>query len=284
MPLPRAAASRGASGHAWRRPEAFFLASYLGMQSTLHNGTTLHAAIIMDGNGRWAERRGLPRFAGHRAGVRATRAVVEAAPELGISILTLFAFSSDNWKRPASEVNHLIWLLEGYLRADARRFIASGARLQVIGRRDRLPSRLRREIGRIERATEGGAKLLLRIAIDYSSRETIFRAALEAGAASPPGRARFVGLISWSQDCRASDDPPRASEVDLLVRTGGERRLSDFMLWESAYAELIFTDRLWPDFGAGDLRMAVAEFHRRDRRFGAISSRPPHLIQEGRTI
>ncbi len=235
-------------------------------QSTLHDGSELHVAIIMDGNGRWATRRGLPRSAGHRAGVAAVRRVVENAPALGVTTLTLFAFSSDNWKRPAEEVEALMWLLRAYLRAEARRLIESGARLSVIGRRDRLPARLRREIQRAEQATAAGRRLNLRVALDYSSRESIARAV--AGLVDPPSRPspeQLSQLISL-----ALFDGSGGAEVDLLIRTGGEQRLSDFLLWECAYAELWFTERMWPDFDADDLRSAIEDFRRRDRRFGTV--------------
>jgi undecaprenyl diphosphate synthase len=241
------------------------------MQSTLRADGGLHVAIIMDGNGRWATRRGLPRSAGHRAGVAAVRRVVENAPDLGVTTLTLFAFSSDNWKRPAEEVQALMWLLRAYLRAEARRLIESGARLRVIGRRDRLPARLRHEIHRIEQATATGRKLDLRVALDYSSRESI--ASAVAGLIdplSPPSSEPLSQRIS-----RALSDGRSGAEVDLLIRTGGEQRLSDFLLWESAYAELWFTERMWPDFDADDLRLAIEEFRRRDRRFGAVDSPEP---------
>jgi undecaprenyl diphosphate synthase len=241
------------------------------MQSTLPTDRGLHVAIIMDGNGRWATRRGLPRSAGHRAGVAAVRRVVESAPDLGVTTLTLFAFSSDNWKRPAEEVQALMWLLRAYLRAEARRLIESSARLSVIGRRDRLPARLRHEIHRVEQATAVGRRLDLRVALDYSSRESIARAV--AGLIdplSPPSSEPLSQRIS-----RALSDGPSGAEVDLLIRTGGEQRLSDFLLWECAYAELWFTERMWPDFDADDLRLAIEEFRRRDRRFGAIDSPEP---------
>ena len=248
------------------------------MQSTLPDDPELHVAIIMDGNGRWATRRGLPRTAGHRAGVAAVRRVVESAPSLGVTTLTLFAFSSDNWKRPAEEVEGLMWLLRAYIRAEARRLVESGARLSVIGRRDRLPARLRREIHRAEQATAGGRRLDLRVALDYSSRESIARAA--AGLVDPPSPCspeQLSQLIS-----SALSNGSSGAEVDLLIRTGGEQRLSDFLLWECAYAELWFTDRMWPDFDADDLRVAIEEFHRRDRRFGAIGGAEPLTALPGR--
>jgi len=223
----------------------------------------------MDGNGRWAVRRGLARSAGHRAGVQAVRRVVEAAPDCGIKTLTLFAFSSDNWMRPRDEVKSLMWMLRGYLRGEARRFIDSGARLIVIGRRDRLAAQLRAEIHRVERATADGRRLTVRVAIDYSSRDSILRAATTLPTGRVSSREDFARLLAWPLAI-ADTAPPVESDVDLLIRTGGDQRLSDFMLWESAYAELLFSDLMWPEFGADDLRAAVEEFHRRERRFGAL--------------
>jgi len=243
------------------------------MTSTLPEKTGLHVAIIMDGNGRWATRRGLPRTAGHRAGVEAVRRVVEGAPDLGIGTLTLFAFSSANWQRPAEEVAALMRLMEIYMRAETRRFVESSARLTVIGRRDRLRPRLARQIESAELATAAGRRLHVRIALDYSSRESIARAAARCAAANPPEPERLGQLISQSV---ANDSG--AADVDLLIRTGGEQRLSDFLLWECAFAELWFTDRMWPDFGAEDLRAAVLEFHSRERRFGGLGSAVPETV------
>jgi undecaprenyl diphosphate synthase len=240
------------------------------MSSTLTTSAGLHVAIIMDGNGRWAMQRGLPRTAGHRAGVEAVRQVVERAPDLGIGTLTLFAFSSANWRRPPEEVAALMRLLQAYLRAETRRFVESGARLTMIGRRDRLRPRLMREIESAERATASGQRLHVRIALDYSSRESIARAAARCAAETPQALDRFAELVSQS----AAGDA-ETTDVDLLIRTGGEQRLSDFLLWECAFAELWFTDRMWPDFDVEDLRAAVLEFHRRERRFGGLGSAKP---------
>jgi undecaprenyl diphosphate synthase len=237
------------------------------MTSTLPASAGLHVAIIMDGNGRWATGRGLPRTAGHRAGVEAVRRVVERAPDLGIRTLTLFAFASANWRRPPEEVAALMRLLHVYLRAETRRFAESGARLSIIGRRDRLRPRLMAEIESAERATAAGRRLHVRIALDYSSRESIARAAARCAAEAPEALDRFARLVSQS-----GDDGPESTDVDLLIRTGGEQRLSDFLLWECAFAELWFTDRMWPEFGAEDLRAALQEFHRRERRFGGLGS------------
>jgi undecaprenyl diphosphate synthase len=200
----------------------------------------LHVAVIMDGNGRWARQRGRPRRAGHRAGARAVRCIVEQAPSVGIDMLTVFAFSADNWQRPSGEVSGLMRLFESYLRGETARCVAEGVRISVIGRRDRLGPGLLPAIEAVESGTADGTRLHLTLAVDYSSRH-----ALSVGERQP--------------------------DVDLLIRTGGERRLSDFLLWECAYAELIFTERMWPDFDAGDLAAAIAEFRSRDRRFGRIA-------------
>ncbi|MGH9605740.1 MAG: di-trans,poly-cis-decaprenylcistransferase [Terracidiphilus sp.] len=233
----------------------------------------MHVAIIMDGNGRWATRRGLPRLAGHRAGVAAARRVVEHASNVGVDCLTLYAFSSDNWRRPAAEVDSIFWLLRAFLRMETARLRDRGVRLEAIGRRDRLPKEALRAIQNAERATAAGRGLHLRVAIDYSSRDAIARAAAEAAAALPPGHPsphEDLGRL-LAQALTAS-----GGEVDLLIRTGGEKRLSDFLLWESAYAELVFTGRMWPDFADADLDAALEEFHRRERRFGgAVAAASP---------
>jgi len=232
--------------------------------------TKFHVAMIMDGNGRWATRRGLPRLAGHRAGVETVRHMAEAAPGLGITKLTLFAFSSDNWRRPPDEVGALMALLQSYLDAESEKLIENGVRLTVIGRRDRLPAPLVQSIAAAEVATAAGQRLRLRIALDYSARHAIAHAACTLGAAAC-SHATFGRFIAQSID----DDS--APEVDLLIRTGGEKRLSDFLLWESAYAELWFTDRMWPEFSVDDLKSAVSEFHRRERRFGGIEGTTPAI-------
>jgi undecaprenyl diphosphate synthase len=244
------------------------------MQSSLEQKAHLHVAIIMDGNGRWATRRGRPRTFGHRAGVEAVRRVAEAASELGITKLTLFAFSADNWRRPATEVEALMALLHAYLRNELQRLLDNGTRLTVIGRRDRLPERLAREIAAAERATAHGDKLHLRIAIDYSARAAIAHAAI--CMALPLSIERFSRLIT-----QAADDDASPPEVDLLIRTGGEKRLSDFLLWECAYAELLFTERMWPDFNARDLRAAVAQFRQRERRFGGLGRQASQPLGAG---
>jgi undecaprenyl diphosphate synthase len=226
-------------------------------------GKRLHVAIIMDGNGRWATRRGLPRVAGHRAGLAAARRVVEHAPDIGISCLTLYAFSADNWRRPAQEVDSIFWLLRAFLRLETDRLRRRGVRLQVIGRRDRLPEKVLAVIENSEAATVAGRHIQLRVAIDYSSRDSITRAACLSSHPQPVSPDSLRPILTQALTAESGD-------VDLLIRTGGEKRLSDFLLWESAYAELLFVDRMWPDFDEADLDMAIEEFRHRERRFGAV--------------
>lgn len=226
-----------------------------GLQNAAVDIAPLHAAIIMDGNGRWASARGLPRVAGHKAGAEALRRTVESAPDLGIGVLTVYAFSSDNWRRPRPEVSALMKLFQTYLRREQARCIENGVRISVIGRRDRLPRMLLPLIEECESATGAGKKLNLRLAVDYSSRDAIAAAAHALkGKSTREALSKALG----------------GQDVDLLIRTGGEQRLSDFLLWECAYAELVFTPVMWPDFGAADLTAAVDEFRSRERRFGAL--------------
>ena len=232
----------------------------------------LHVALIMDGNGRWAVGRGLPRSAGHRAGAEAAREVIRAAPELGIATLTLFGFSSANWHRPASEVSALMSLFRKYLESETGPCASNGVRLSVIGRRERLSPRLREAIAAAEAGTRAGCRLHLRLAVDYSAREAIVRAARLAREEAASGES-FEQALARAQ--HADSAPP----VDLLVRTGGEQRLSDFLLWECAYAEFLFLKKMWPEFRARDLEAALAEFRSRDRRFGRIkTARAPEKL------
>jgi undecaprenyl diphosphate synthase len=225
----------------------------------------LHVAILLDGNGRWAYSRGLVRSEGHRAGVEAVRRIVRAAPGLGIGTLTLYAFSSDNWGRPLGEVSALLGLLEEYFRAEAAGCATEGIRLRVIGRRDRVPPSLAEAIESAERLTAAGRALELRIAVDYSARDAILRAACWMVSSLEVSQREFAKRLG---EVTHSSGP--ALDVDLLIRTGGDRRLSDFMLWECAYAELFFTPRMWPEFEAADLASAVEDFRGRERRYGRL--------------
>jgi len=246
------------------------------MQSTLScrlqdGAGSLHVGIIMDGNGRWAERRGLPRLRGHEAGVEAVRRVVEAAPHQGIATLTLYAFSSDNWRRPRIEVMALMALLRSYLTKEIDSLVRNDVRLTVIGRRDRLPDGIADAIGRAEAASAGGRSLHVRIAIDYSARDAILNAVARVESRNDLTREAFARLVTGERTLR---------DVDLIIRTSGEKRLSDFLLWESAYAELHFTDQMWPDFDAEDLAHALSSFRRRERRFGGLQPVTSELLSQ----
>ena len=234
------------------------------MQSDVANDR-LHVGIIMDGNGRWATRRGLSRMRGHEAGVEAIRRIVEAAPKQGIGTLTLYAFSTDNWRRPTAEVAALMALLRFYLANEVQSLVRNGVRLSVIGRRDRLPDGIATAIARAEQATADGDVLHLRIAVDYSARDAILNAATKARQIEGLTREAFSDLVTGEAGLR---------DVDLIIRTSGEQRLSDFLLWEGAYAELHFTQRMWPDFDAEDLAQALASFRGRERRFGGLEPVP----------
>ena len=223
-----------------------------------------HVGIIMDGNGRWAKARRLSRYDGYRAGTAAVREAVESAADLGINVLTLYAFSSDNWRRPSGEVQILLSLFKWYLQQETGNCERQGVRISFIGRRDRFPPALQREIARSEAATRTCGRLLLRIAADYSARDAILAAAARLPAGDAPTRCDFARTLTGGSGDLA--------DVDLIVRTGGEQRLSDFLLWEAAYAELVFTPTLWPDFTRADLNAAIVEFRRRERRFGGITA------------
>lgn len=236
----------------------------------------VHAAIIMDGNGRWAQARGLPRTFGHREGAKTVRRVVEASPDLGIDTLTLYAFSSDNWVRPRPEISALMRLFHRHLRAETAELVDMGVRLSLVGRRDRLPKRVRDAADQAEEATASGTRMHLRLAIDYSARDLLIRTA-ETLARDHIEHA-VEGKPTWNRDeyaaalGRAMGQANPAEDVDVLIRTSGEQRLSDFLLWECAYAEFVFTERLWPDFDADDLASCMREFRGRDRRYGACPS------------
>jgi undecaprenyl diphosphate synthase len=223
----------------------------------------LHVAIISDGNGRWGTERGLTRTAGHRAGAEAAEKIIAAAPRLGVKTLTLFALSSANWARPAGEIRGILNLLHEYLLIETSRCIADRVRLSIIGRRDRLPATLKEVIAEAEAATSPGARMHLRLAVDYSSRESIYMAACrfyKATQLSPESFSKVLAEIHHG--------PP--IEVDLLIRTGGEQRLSDFLLWECAFAEFVFLNKRWPDFTADDLAAAIREFRTRECTRGAL--------------
>ena len=234
-----------------------------GIRAAFHG---IHVAVIMDGNGRWAASRGMPRTMGHRAGVRTARRIVEAATREGVGTLTLYAFSSDNWSRPTPEVGALMRLLRRSLLIESKRCLENGVRLSVIGRRDRLPVALLRAVQESEAITAHGHKLHLRIAIDYSARDAMLRAA-EMLRGEPATREVYNTLLA-----QAIHDTTKSPDVDLLIRTGGEQRLSDFLLWECAYAELYFTRTMWPDFGDNEFLAALRAFEERDRRFGGVAN------------
>lgn len=238
--------------------------------STGTSAVPRHIAIIMDGNGRWATRRGLPRVAGHRAGADAVRRTVTACGELGVRFLTLYAFSSENWKRPAAEVSDLFGLLRLYLRRELAELHANGIRLRVIGERSRLPADVVEPISEGEKVTAGNSRFTLVIAINYGGQAEIVSAARRIAEDAKAGRLapEAIDEAVFESYLDTTDIP----HPDLLVRTSGEQRLSNFLLWQTAYTELIFTPTLWPDFGREALEEAIDEFHRRDRRYGALGA------------
>ena len=227
----------------------------------------VHVGIIMDGNGRWAAARGVPRALGHKAGAEATRRAVAAAAEQGVSWLTLFAFSSENWRRPADEVRDLTGLMRHYLRHELAQLIEKGVRLRVIGDRAAFGPGMMAEIERAEAATSGNARINLNVALSYGGGAEIARAArtlaLRAAAGEIDPASIDEAAFAAGLETAGMPDP------DLIIRTSGEQRISNFLLWQAAYAELVFQPVLWPDYDAGHLREAIAEYHRRDRRFGA---------------
>jgi undecaprenyl diphosphate synthase len=232
----------------------------------------LHVGIIMDGNGRWAKLRGKPRWKGHLAGVDSVRDVVRSSPDLGVRTLTLYAFSSDNWKRPPAEVGRLFWLLREYCRREEAELLDNGVRVSAVGRRDRIPGSALAALEALEHTSRGGQTLHLRLAIDYSSRWLIARAAGELAKCVEAGALAPDEIHPESLGARITNGVP---DLDLLIRTAGEQRLSDFMLWEAAYAEFYFTNTLWPDFRRADLAVALSDFGRRVRKFGALPKQEP---------
>ena len=231
----------------------------------------LHVGIIMDGNGRWARQQGRPRWRGHLAGVDSVRDVVRGSPDLGITTLTLYAFSSDNWKRPPAEVGRLFWLLREYCRRETAELVENGVRVTHLGREDRIPPSALVELHHTIDATAAGARLHLRLAIDYGSRWAVSEAVRRLAAEAAEGTLNPEAISTDVVHRAVADGVP---DPDLIVRTAGEQRLSDFLLWEAAYAELYFTDVLWPEFRRQNLALAVSEFSRRERRFGAVVPTP----------
>ncbi|MBX9945960.1 MAG: isoprenyl transferase [Reyranella sp.] len=227
-----------------------------------------HVAIIMDGNGRWAKARGLPRVAGHRRGADAVRRVVRGAGELGIPVLTLFAFSTENWTRPADEVSDLMGLLRHYLRSELEELRKNGARLRVIGNREGLAPDIVADIADAEHKTRSNSRIEVNICVNYGSRDEIVRASRNLALQVAAGDLSVDGIDErrFERELLTAGVP----DPDLLIRTSGEQRISNFLLWQCAYAELVFVDTLWPDFGKDDLEQAVAEFRRRERRYGGV--------------
>lgn len=220
--------------------------------------STLHIGIIMDGNGRWAERRSMPRAAGHRAGVKAVRRIVECAPEMGVGMLTVYAFSADNWRRPEIEVRSLMRLLQTFLSHETEKCRRQGVRIQFVGRRDRISSHLLESMENAESRTAQCTAFHLRIALDYSSRDALVEAARQMASENQFDRDSMARALG-------------GRDMDLVIRTASEQRLSDFFLWEAAYAEFFFTDTLWPDFDRADLSQALTAFHQRTRKFGGLA-------------
>lgn len=237
------------------------------MAATDQEGQTAsHVAIIMDGNGRWATNRGWPRLVGHRRGAERVRAIVEAAPGLGIRYLTIYAFSTENWKRSTEEVIGLMAIFARYIETEAERLSREGVRLRFIGGRDRLDPKLQKLMAGIEKRTEGNSVLNLTVAINYGGRDEILRAAQRLALDVAEGRADPAAICE--NDVLARLDTHDLPDPDLVIRTSGETRISNFLLWQSAYAEYEFTDTLWPDFDAEELAAILDRFARRDRRFG----------------
>ena len=230
----------------------------------------LHVAIIMDGNGRWAKQRGLPRTFGHREGVKALKRTVEAASGLGVTTLTVFGFSTENWRRPMAEVSELMSLLKAYVESDLERLVREGVRVRVIGRRSGLKPDILAIIDRAEARTAENNKFLLQVAFNYGGRADITDAARRFAEDVEQGRARAADLDEalFEQKLSTADSPA----PDLIVRTSGEQRISNFLLWECAYAELVFQDVYWPDYGPDHLSAAIAEYRARERRYGGAAS------------
>jgi undecaprenyl diphosphate synthase len=230
-----------------------------------------HVAIIMDGNGRWAASRGLPRVEGHRRGVEALRKTVRAAADMGIRCLTIFSFSSENWQRPASEVRDLLGLLRLFIRRDLAELDASGVRVRIIGERDSLDPDIRRLLEEAEELTRNNTKLLLVVAFNYGGRDEIARAARRIAQDVASGKLNPADVTEELIGSRL--DAADLADPDLIIRTSGEQRLSNFLLWQSAYSELVFTPVYWPDFDRATLEAAIEEYRRRERRFGGLAAK-----------
>jgi len=239
------------------------------MKESPHQIAKLHVAVIMDGNGRWAGSRGLPRTLGHKAGIEAVRRTVKACRDLPISHLTLYSFSAENWRRPPTEIHELMQLLRFYLRSELESLHKEGVRVKVIGERQMLPADIVTMIERAETLTQGNAALTLTLALSYGGRQEITAAARGVAKAVRDGALRLEDIDERvMQSFLFTGDTP---DPDLVIRTSGEQRISNFLLWQSAYAEYLFLDVLWPDFSAEHLADAIAEFRRRERRYGATS-------------
>ena len=229
-----------------------------------------HIGIIMDGNGRWAQARGLPRTAGHRKGIEAVRTIVQAAPDLGIPYLTLYGFSLENWSRPILEINELMGLLRHYLRSELAELHKNGVRLRTIGTLDRLPEDIRALIRNAEVTTQSNNRLNLTIALSYGGRQEIMMAAQNLAKAVAAGQLSPDAIDEAAIEAALSTaDLP---DPDLIIRTSGEKRISNFLLWQSAYAEMVFVDTLWPEFGREELKAAIREYQQRERRYGSYNT------------
>ena len=246
------------------------MADDLLAQIRLNGATPRHVAVIMDGNGRWARERDLPRPLGHREGMKAVREVVEGAIEAGVEVLTLFAFSEENWQRPVTEISALMSLLEEYIAREARELRDQGVTVHVLGDRARLAPGARAAVERVERETAGGRKLALNLCISYSSRAELARAARLLAEDVLKGTTRLEDIDEDAVRDKLYTAPWR--DPDLLIRTSGELRLSNFLLWQLAYTELYITPVLWPDFTRRTLVDAILDYQRRDRRFGKVTA------------
>lgn len=242
-----------------------------------------HVAVIMDGNGRWAERRGLPRLEGHRVGAESVRDLVEACAEWGVPNLTLYAFSRENWRRPDDEVEGLMAFLEDFLGRECAGLVENRIRLRALGRIADLPAGVREALRRVEEATAGGDRLTLRLALSYGGRTEIVDAARELARRARAGEFDEAGLEALDEDGFAAFlYDPAMPDPDLVIRTAGEERLSNFLLWQVSYAELHFSDKTWPEFRRADLLEALRDFHRRTRRFGGVPAAGPPACEGGR--